>query len=116
MAKFGYWTILVCCLLSQSQCKLAMLHYGHFGGLQLRCEKNELIMIESQVLGYSEDAPDCNPTPQCSRSYTLGKWYCRGKRGSCSGMQVERWPLLGGGCKSSFTNCLRIEYYCVSGK
>ena len=96
--------------------KVSMLHYGKYGGLQLTCERTEMIMIKSQVLGFSDNAPKCDPSPECSRPYTLGKWYCRGKTSSCSGMQVERWPLLGGTCSSSFTNCLRIEYECVKGK
>ena len=105
-----------CLFLGSCYAKVAMLHYGKYGGLQLNCDDSELIMIESQVLGYSKNSPDCTPTEECSRPYTLGKWYCRGKTSSCTGMQVERWPLIGTECGSAFTNCLRIEYQCVKGK
>ena len=112
------WLMLVMGMLSfQGRSgKVAMLYYGKYGGIQLNCGADELIMIESQVLGYSDNAPDCSPTVNCSRPYTLGKWYCRGKTSSCTGMQVERWPLIGDNCPSSFTNCLRIEYQCVKGE
>lgn len=94
--------------------EVAVMHYGHFGGLSLTCQRDELILMESEVLGYSTNR-GCNPQPLCSVPYTLAKWYCRGKS-TCGGMQVERRPLHKRTCGSEFTNCLRVEYQCIPSK
>lgn len=109
--------VLICIIISAAQpvhAETAVMHYGHFGGLSITCQRGELILIESERLGYSKDA-DCRPEAQCSVPYPLAKWYCRG-RSTCGGMQVERRPLHKRTCGSDFTNCLRVEYQCISSK
>ena len=100
--------------LPASHGETAIMHYGHFGGLTISCKRTELILMESQHLGYSTDA-DCRPMGQCAVPYPLAKWYCRG-RSKCGGMQVERRPLSKRTCGSDFTNCLRVEYQCIPSK
>lgn len=94
--------------------EVEVLHYGQYGGLSIVCNRDELILVQSEQLGYSL-TNECNPSPLCSVPYTLVKWYCRGKS-SCTGMQVERRPLHKRTCGSDFTNCLRVEYQCVKRK
>ncbi len=67
---------------------IAVMHYGHFGGLSITCNRDELISMESERLGYSQNS-DCDPEPLCSVPYTLAKWYCRGMS-TCEGMQVSK--------------------------
>lgn len=94
--------------------KIGVMHYGNYARHGITCNRDELILISSEVLGYSRDS-ECNPRPMCSVPYTLAKWYCRGKS-SCSGIPVERRPLHKRTCGSDFTNCLRVEYHCVKSK
>ncbi len=109
-----FW-LCFCTLLQRTlSSQIAVMHYGYFGGLSITCQRNELILMESELLGYSLD-DDCDPNPLCSVPYTLAKWYCRGKS-TCGGMQVERRPLHKRTCGSDFTNCLRVKYQCVSSK
>ena len=95
--------------------KVEVMQYGHYGGLTLVCGRGELILVESEQLGYSVTDGECSPLPMCSVPYTLAKWYCRGKS-TCTGMQVERRPLHKRTCGSDFTNCLRVEYQCIKSK
>jgi hypothetical protein len=97
------------------QGRVQVMQYGQYGGLNLVCGRDELIYVQSELLGFSEKDGACDPKPLCSVPYTLAKWYCRG-RSSCSGMQVERRPLHRRTCGSDFTNCLRVEYQCVKRK
>ena len=106
------WLILVSLLYTSGE--VEVIHYGQYGGLSIVCNRDELILVQSEQLGYST-SHDCNPTPMCSVPYTLVKWYCRGES-SCTGMQVERRPLHKRTCGSDFTNCLRVEYQCVKRK
>ena len=107
-------TVLAPQLPQTSAVKIGVMHYGSYTRLGITCKRDELILISSEVLGYSTD-PECNPRPMCSVPYTLAKWYCRGKS-SCSGIPVERRPLHKRTCGSDFTNCLRVEYQCVKRK
>ena len=108
------WAIIGALIHTSNPSEVAVMHYGHFGGLSLTCKRDELILMESEVLGYSTNR-GCSPQPLCSVPYTLAKWYCRGKS-TCGGMQVERRPLHKRTCGSEFTNCLRVEYQCVPSK
>ena len=111
-----WWKIMTImfALLSISNSHTSVAYYGSYGGLGLSCQPNELIMVESELLGYSAGSR-CNPKAMCSMPYTLAKWYCRGKS-ACWGMQVERRPLRVHTCGSMFTNCLQVKYRCVPGK
>ena len=106
--------LLLCLVVPPGEAKVGVMHYGSFGGLSITCQRDELILMESEVLGYSVN-DDCKPQNMCSVPYTLAKWYCRGKS-TCAGMQVERRPLHKRTCGSDFTNCLRVEYNCVKSK
>ena len=106
--------IILLSLLSLAHSKVEVLHYGQYGGLSIVCQRDELILVESEKLGYSSTS-DCSPHSMCSVEYTLVRWYCRGKS-TCTGMQVERRPLHKRTCGSDFTNCLRVEYRCVKRK
>lgn len=113
--KDRQWILLGLLLLATTtHSKVGVMHYGSFGGLSITCQRDELILMESQNLGYSQNE-DCQPAAMCSVPYTLAKWYCRGKS-TCAGMQVERRPLHKRTCGSDFTNCLRVEYSCVKRK
>ena len=101
-------------LIARAYAEIAIMHYGHFGGLSITCNRDQLILMESELLGFSTNQ-DCNPQPLCSVPYTLAKWYCRGKS-TCAGMQVERRPLHKRTCGNDFTNCLRVEYKCIPSK
>ena len=98
----------------REQTKVGIMHYGHYETLGITCERDEIIMITSERLGYSTNN-DCAPRRACSVAYTLANWYCRGKS-SCEGIPVERRPLHKRTCGSDFTNCLRVEYHCVRRK
>ena len=101
-------------LVTVGDCHISTAHYGTYGGLGMSCRPHELILVESELLGYSA-TPGCNPRPMCSVPYTITRWYCRGKS-ACWGMQVERRPLRARTCGSMFTNCLRVKYRCVPGE
>ena len=96
---------------ASAETKVGVMHYGSYETLGITCQRDELIMITSETLGYSMTSA-CVPEEMCSVPYTLAKWFCRGKS-TCDGIPVERRPLHKRTCGSEFTNCLRIEYHCV---
>ena len=98
-----------------SRTKVGVMQYGSFESNGISCERDEIIKITSETLGFSSDPRRCEPDRLCSVSYTLAKWFCRGKR-FCSGIPVERRPLHKRTCGTEFTNCLRVEYHCVKRK
>jgi len=53
--------------------KVEVMQYGQYGGLTLVCGRGELILVESEQLGYSETDGECNPRPMCSVPYTLAR-------------------------------------------